>query len=212
MKSIVYLFIFLCPFFALAQETLEAQETQETQDALKAADDASSKVGGIYFNNDKMSYSRIIGQKVGNIAGAYFSMGLSGAKRNLQIEGKSANLKISEGKPQFTVVFSDNKKSEVVFSSPDMIDYLFLVKLKTGKHERKLQNGSYGLTGIESDIAQKYIIPITIEKIDEAAYSITPKEELQKGEYGFYFNIPKSNDEDSKGRPFNGIFDFSIVK
>ena len=186
--------MFLCPFLVMGQESVK---------------DCSPDVGGIYYNQSKMGYSRIIGQKVGNVAGAYFSFGLSGAKRNLQIEGKSANLKISESLPKFTIVFSDNQKSEVVFLSSEMLDNLVLVKLKSGKNERKLQNGSYGLTGIESNVSQKYVIPLSIDKIDDSTYSITPKEKLSKGEYGFYFNLPKSNDDENKS--FNGVFDFTIV-
>ena len=49
---------------------------------------------GIYYNNERVGYSRIIGKNVGNIAGAYFTLGLSSAKSNKVIEGETAELEI----------------------------------------------------------------------------------------------------------------------
>lgn len=43
---------------------------------------------GIYYNDTKLDYSRIGGKKVGNIAGAYFTLGLSSAKASVIIEGE----------------------------------------------------------------------------------------------------------------------------
>lgn len=197
MNKLILLIMLLSPLLLMGQESESI---------------SSPDVGGIYYNQTRVGYSRITGQRVGNLAGAYFSFGLSGAKRTLQIEGKTATLKISDNLPQFTIVFSDNEKSEEVFKSSEMLNYLVLVKLKTGKNERKLQNGSYGLTGVESSVAKKYIIPLSIEKVGESTYSIIPKEKLSKGEYGFYFNIPKSKGEEEKDNSFNGVFDFSITK
>ena len=197
MNRLFILIMLFCPLLLMGQEPESV---------------TSSDVGGIYYNQTRVGYSRITGQRVGNLAGAYFSFGLSGAKRTLQIEGKTATLKITDELPQFKIVFSNNEKSDEVFKSSDMLNYLVLVKLKTGKNERKLQNGSYGLTGVESSVSKKYIIPLSIEKVGEATYSIIPKEKLSKGEYGFYFNIPKSKNEGEKDNSFNGIFDFSISK
>lgn len=195
MKILFSLIILFCPLLLMGQESESI---------------TSPDVGGIYYNQTRVGYSRITGQRIGNLAGAYFSFGLSGAKRTLQIEGKTAMLRITDNLPQFTIVFSNNEKSEVYFKSSKMLNNLVLVKLKSGKNERKLQNGSYGLTGVESSVSKKYVIPLSIEKVDESTYSIIPKEKLSKGEYGFYFNTPKSKDEEDSS--FNVVFDFSITK
>lgn len=72
------------------------------------AQEGAGANSGIFYNGEKVGSSRIIGQRLGNLAGAYFTMGLSGAKRALQIEGKSSDLTIDEKRPAFTVVFSDH--------------------------------------------------------------------------------------------------------
>ena len=55
-----------------------------------------------------------------------------------------AELIITEKRPSFTVVFGDSTAIPAIFQDPTNFDYLVLVELKKGKHERKLQTGSYG--------------------------------------------------------------------
>lgn len=169
---------------------------------------------GIFYNGEKIGSSRITGQRLGNLAGAYFSFGLSGAKRDLQIEGRSAELTIEEKRPEFTIVFAENAMP-AVFQNAANVDYLILVKLKQSKKERKLQNGSYGLTGVESNVSSKYVIPMKVEQLSATTFKFTPKEDLKKGEYGFYFNMPKLSEGEEanapeSSKPFNGVIDFNI--
>lgn len=118
MKILFSLIILFCPLLLMGQESESI---------------TSPDVGGIYYNQTRVGYSRITGQRIGNLAGAYFSFGLGGAKRTLQIEGKTAMLRITDNLPQFTIVFSNNEKSEVYFKSSKMLNNLVLVKLKSGK-------------------------------------------------------------------------------
>lgn len=178
-----------------------------------AQEDSSAKPG-IFYNGEKVGSSRITGQRLGNLAGAYLTLGLSGAKRDLQIEGKTAELTIKEKRPVFTVIFAENA-IPAVFQNADNADYLILVKLKQGKNDRKLQTGSYGLTGVESNVASKYVMPMKVERLSENVFTFTPKEDLKKGEYGFYFNLPKLSEEEEpnapeSAKPYNGVIDFNI--
>lgn len=163
---------------------------------------------GIYYNSDKIGYSRIVGKKVGNIAGAYFTLGLSAANSNKVIEGESAETKIKETKPVFTVHFGDDQQTGYLFTNPANIDNILLLKLYKKKKSRNLRTGKYGLTGVKTGVDEKDIQPLHIEKLDDNSYQIYPREELEKGEYAFYYigDIPEGKD------PFNGVFDFSVKK
>ena len=86
-----------------------------------------------------------------------------------------AELIITEKRPSFTVVFSDSTAIPAIFQDPTNFDYLVLVELKKGKHERKLQTGSYGLTGVESNLSGKYLRSLKVEQISQSAFVITPK-------------------------------------
>ncbi len=181
-----------------------------------AANAQTDKPAGIYLGDTKLKTSRITGQRLGNLAGAYFTMGLSGAKRDLIIEGPSASTHIKDTKPEFKIVFSaDSSALQYVFNDPAYVENILLVRLKKGKN-RKMQNGSYGLTGVESNLSDKYIIPLDVEQISETEFTLTPREDLKKNEeYAFYFNI-KEADEDSpepkKTKPFSMVFDFAVDK
>lgn len=173
--------------------------------------------GGIYYNGEEIPNSRITGQKLGNLAGAYFSMGLSGAKRNLKIEGKTSMLQIKEKLPSFEVVFIEgDERHGGMFADEDNLDYLVMVKLKGDKNGRKMQTGSYGLTGVESDLSEKKVIALAIDELGNGRYKISPREELEKGEYCFWFNIKvpvgeTEDDQELQLKPYNKVFDFTIT-
>lgn len=161
---------------------------------------------GIYYNNDKLGYSRIIGKNVGNIAGAYFTLGLSSAKSNKVIEGETAELEIKERKPEFTIVFGEDKQTGYIFSDAKHMDEILLIQLHEKKNNRNLRTGKYGLTGVKTGVDEKDVIPLAIEKIDDNKYIVHPKKKLEKGEYCFHYMGKPQNEEDT----FNGVFDFSI--
>lgn len=161
---------------------------------------------GIYYNNEKLGYSRIIGKNVGNIAGAYFTLGLSAAKSNKVIEGKTAEIEIKDKKPEFLILFGEDKQTGYIFSNERNTDNILLIQLHAKKNQRNLRTGKYGLTGIKTGIDENDVIPLSIEKIEDNQIKIHPKESLKKGEYCFYY-IGEAPNEESV---FNGVFDFSI--
>lgn len=168
------------------------------------------KVGVYYTNNSKLiqlSTSRITGSKVGNIAGAYFTLGLSAANNNKIVEGKESETVINDKSPVFKIVFGESRNIGYALSSIDNIDNIVLVKLHKKGKSRNLRTGKYGLiAGVQSGLNDDDIIPISIDDIDDVTQLVTPKEELKKGEYCFYYagETPKGEKE------FNSVFDFSV--
>lgn len=160
---------------------------------------------GIYYNNEKLGYSRIIGKNVGNIAGAYFTLGLSSAKSNKVVEGETSNTEINERKPIFTFVFGEDNLTGEIFSKSRNINDFVLLKLHDKKGKRNLRTGKYGLTGVKTGIDEKDVSPVNIEELSECKLSVSPKSKLDKGEYCFYYI-----GEQEEGNEFNGVFDFTI--
>lgn len=161
---------------------------------------------GIYYNNERVGYSRIIGKNVGNIAGAYFTLGLSSAKSNTVIEGETAELEIEEQKPEFIIVFGEDKQTGYIFSDEKHMDEILLIQLHEKKNKRNLRTGKYGLTGVKTGVDEKDVIPLSIERVEDNKYKVHPKKKLGKGEYCFYYIGKPQNEEHT----FNGVFDFSI--
>lgn len=165
-----------------------------------------SQETGIFYNNEKVGYSRIIGNNVGNIVGASLTLGISSAKSNKVIEGDAAELEIEEGKPNFSIKFGEDKQTGYIFTDPKNLDEILLLKLHVKKGSRNLRSGKYGLGGVKTGVDEKDIIPIAIEKINDNEFSIHPKKKLEKGEYCFYYTGRAQNEDNT----FNGVFDFSV--
>lgn len=165
----------------------------------------SQNIPGIYYNNKKLSYSRITGNSIRNIAGAYFSIGISPAKSYKIIEGTTSELGIKNIKPTFTIVFGEDKETGYIFSSIKNMNNIFLVRLGVKNGNRRIKTGKYGITGIVEGLGED-IIPIAIEKIDDNSIKITPKNQLLYGEYCFYYNGKPIDEKNT----FSGVYDFTI--
>lgn len=161
---------------------------------------------GIFYQGIKVGYSRIIGNNVGNIVGASLTLGISSAKSYKVIEGDMAELEINDSKPEFSVVFGEDKQTGYIFSDSKNMDDILLLKIHVKKGTRNLRSGKYGLGGVQIGVDEKDIIPIAIEKVDDYKYKVHPKKKLEKGEYCFYYVGKPKNEENI----FNGIFDFSV--
>lgn len=166
----------------------------------------AQKVPGIYYNNEKVGYSRIIGKNVGNIAGAYFTLGLSSVKSNKVIEGEAAETEIKEKKPEFLIIFGNDKQTGYIFSNERNTDNMLLIQLQGKKGKRNLRTGKYGITGVKTGVDEEDVIPLSIEKVGDNQIKIHPKKPLKKGEYCFYYIGEAPSEEGA----FNGVFDFSI--
>lgn len=160
----------------------------------------------IYHNGEKIGYSRIQGNKLGNLAGAYFTLGLSSAKSNKVVEGNTSGLDIKEKRPVFTIRFIESAKDSV-FMEKDNVENLVLVKMHEKKNSRLIRTGKYGLAaGVQTGISADDIIPLNIDDSDDEKYTFTikPKFDLENGEYGFVFIKDK--------KPSNKVYDFTIKK
>lgn len=157
----------------------------------------------VYFNGEKLKTSRIQGERIGNLLGAYVTVGLSPANTSKVIEGKQAELSINEKRPQFVIKFES--KNDRVYMKSENMEYIVLVSLQKKGSSRRLRTVKYGLiAGIQTNISEKEIVPISIEESESEAntYIVKPKEDLAKGEYAFYYI---RDDIEAKN-----VYDFSV--
>lgn len=177
-----------------------------------AQENSNAKTTGVYYNDIKMSYSRITGKKVGNVLGAYVTAGISAAKVRMTVEGKKADLVIKEDKPKFMFVFGrEDVSTGFVFTNESNLNNFLLVKMKTSGKGRTIIVGKYGITQIKGNIDTKDIVDVKIERIGDGVYSVVPQDNLEdKTEYGFYYRNAKSKDDSEDIREFKGIYDFRV--
>lgn len=159
----------------------------------------------VYYNGEKLYSSRITGKKVGNLLGAYVTAGISSAKQSLMIEGETSETAITEKRPTFRFKFGDSKDS--IFMDRGNMDKVILVKLYPKKKARQLRIGKYGLTaGVQTSVGIEDMIPLRVEEDENNSdmFVVRPKEELEDGEYAFYYS------DKNIARRENKVYDFSI--
>ena len=163
---------------------------------------------GIYYNGKKLGYSRMVGKRVGNALGAYMTMGLTTVKINRVVEGATAELEVTEKKPEFKVVFGEKDfTTGFIFTDRENLNRLLLVKLSVKKKNRNLNVGKYGITKIKTQTDEDNLVQLAIDQTDENTYTIHPREELEEGtEYCFYYRTDKDDKEEHHN--FDGVFDF----
>ena len=129
---------------------------------------------GIYYNNKAVSFSRIVGKKIGNVAGAYFTFGLSSAKAKINIEGSRSENTVASTKPTFVFKFGDkNPITGDLFANEENITRFLLVKVKIKGKQRSVIVGKYGLTQIKTNVDSKDIIALKLESKGNGVYEFT---------------------------------------
>lgn len=157
----------------------------------------------VYYKGEKLGTSRLQGNKVGNIFVASITASLAPANSARVVEGKTAETVITEKKPVFTIRFDSKRDS--LYANSENIDAIVLMKLHVKKDSRRLRTGKYGIAaGVQTGVAQKDLIPISIEEDEneDKVFMVKPKEELEEGEYAFYFMI--------KDIRLSKVYDFCI--
>lgn len=163
---------------------------------------ASSQV---FYNGEKLYSSRITGKKIGNLLGAYVTVGISSAKQSLMIEGETSENLITERRPTFKFKFGESKDS--VFMDKANMDKVVMVKLYPKKKARQLRVGKYGtVAGVQTTLGTEDMIPLRIEEDEEnnSIFNVRPKEDLEDGEYCFFYTDKQLE------HMANKVFDFSI--
>ena len=156
----------------------------------------------IYYNGEKLNYSKIQGNRVGNVVGAYFTIGISSAKSYKLIEGDTSGTDITDKRPEFKFTFASKKDS--LFADKNNFDGFVLVQLIVKKKMRRLITGKYGISGVQVKISEDIIQPFSVDEdeTDENTFIVRPKKELEPGEYAFFYMKDKPE--------VNKVYDFTI--
>lgn len=159
----------------------------------------------VYYKGEKLYTSRITGKKLGNLLGAYMTVGLSSAKQSLIIEGETSENIISEKRPEFMLKFGASKDS--LFMDKANIDKIVLIKIYPKKRLRQLRIGKYGfVAGVQTNAVGNDAIALRVEENEESegVFTIHPREELEDGEYCFFYT------DKEMMKKANKVYDFSI--
>jgi len=191
---------FLLPVFALSSLGVFAQ------DAANKNDPATWHDEGLYFYNKSDPGNAVViidpsvageGKKggFGHALATNYSGGLTKTKERAAVAGAHSQTVIKDKRPSFYFYFKADNLNPKLFS---------LCEFDVSKHERTLVIGSVNAFGGRSGISEKQIVEFTYERLSAGIFKVTPKTDLEEGEYCFIY-IGKVESTFA-----NGYYDFGI--
>lgn len=180
------------------------------------SDPLASREPGIYVANK----SRVVqihptsfsGTK-SNFLGAAFSYGLAKSKMRATVRGASANLTIAQLRPEFYFHFDEDLSASGLamtsfanFSAASPAEFV-LVKMERKNNSRETVLMEIGMFGSSTGARDKDVREFTFEKLKPGVFKVTPKANLDPGEYCFYF----AGVAGAYGIAGGKLFDFSIT-
>jgi hypothetical protein len=139
--------------------------------------------------------------------------GIKKSKVRATVRGKTANMAVSNSKPEFYFVFnpayqnSGDAMTGLFWGMPATSPNEFvMVQMKVKDSSREAVMGEYGVWSMKTGASEKEIREYSFEKLKPGIYKVIPKENLATGEYCFYFASTVAG----LGMAGGKIFDFSI--
>ena len=131
--------------------------------------------------------SAVTRNRSGSKIATTLTQGIWVTKEKAMINGSESAIKTKEPYPVFYFYLNEKDRTmAVVRYFPASVNQFQLVKFDQKKGVREVTIGKvssyYGKTGIPND----RIMEISIDKVGDGIYKVTPKQVLKPGEYGFY--------------------------
>ena len=155
---------------------------------------------GIFLQRDDQ-FAQIDGRTITKYRGGFLkslaTVGFAASKTKAEIPGRNAPTRLKTSSPVF-YIHLDRRQDIYAFS---------LVELDQKEKARQIEVASTSNTsGVTYGVPDKYRREIVLEKVALGYYKVSPKEELEPGEYGFFLFPGGANTAVAK------IWDFGIDK
>lgn len=163
-------------------------------------DPVSAHEAGIYLLDDKdgkrnmtqLEPSISTQSKSGGFFKSAMTYGIAKIKSKAVLSNSNARLQINNARPVFYFYFevknSGLSNSGNVYSGSSTSPNEFvLVKMDQKKNVRELTVGQANVFGAQSGTLDKYSRPFDYEKLAPGVYKVTPRIDLDDGEYGFFY-------------------------
>lgn len=189
-------------------------------------DPAKPHFPGIYLVESPAKWSRILPTasdqaKTGGIFGYALTGGLASASVKAKISGTAARIQTNNVKPVFYMFFDESVPRGLSgasvwitgagsqTSSPTELSLVRLVQKSNGREARV---GSINIAGSKSGVMDKDRIAFDVEQVRPGVFTVSPKYQLEAGEYGFVQSVTGGNVSGGGGALTARIFDFGVAK
>jgi len=168
--------------------------------------DASGKKKMVFI--DRVGAGR---QKTSNVLGSAFSYGIAKAKVKAEIPGSHAVVRTHEARPVFYMFFPSSANlggfgGNDVITSPSQFS---LISLEEKKDHRETAVAKMGFASASAGTDDKRAKLFDVERIRNGVYRLTPKTDLEGGEYAY---IASTGTSGSATQHTVVIYDFGVDK
>ena len=131
--------------------------------------------------------------KSGGFLKSAMTYGIAKIKSKAVLSNRNARLQLATTRPVFYFYFEvknaglSNSGSIYSSASSSSPNEFVLVKMDQKKNGRELTVGQFSVFGAESGTLDKYSRPFDYEKLAPGVYKVTPRIDLDVGEYGFFY-------------------------
>lgn len=161
--------------------------------------------------------------KTGGILGYALTMGIASMSIKAAIPGKSAKIQTSSPRPVFYLYFDESVPRAMQTSSNSVWNSgngnvttspaeLSLVKFMEKAAAREARVGSLNIAGAKQGVMDQDQVAFDAELVRPGVFKVTPKGDLQPGEYGFIQALTGGNVSGGGGAMTARVFDFGILK
>lgn len=147
--------------------------------------------------------------RTGGVFTNSITYGITKIKQKANLPGRNADLQIPRTRPIF-YFYLDSTTGGLNTASgiPSDPNEFMLVRFNQRSDNREVTIAKQNAFGGKGGLSDEYVVPFDSEDLGNGIFRVTPREELKKGEYGFYLvNSGNSNASAAIGAKF---FDFGI--
>jgi hypothetical protein len=153
------------------------------------------------------------GTKSGGMFTSAMTYGIAKAKWKAIVRGEKSSIRTSESRPTFYFYFEQRKGTlsnsgawMAWFGGLSSPNQFTLARFESKKSDRELVVGEFGAWGGSTGTRSKDVVDFDFEKIAPGIYKIAPRDDMQPGEYCFFY----TGQNNSMGMGGGNLFDFGI--
>jgi len=186
---------------------------------------------GIYMLNDSARPARMARidptisnqSKTGGILGYAFTGGIASLSIKAVIPNVSARITSASARPTFYFYFDEANRSLSQAGTPSLWmagaataitspNEFSLIQFDVKKDRRETRVGSMNLGGAKSGVMDKDRIGFDYEQVAPGVFKVSPKSDLEAGEYGFLYSVSTGSGPGMWGGGTGGarVFDFAV--
>ena len=150
------------------------------------------------------------GGKTGGMFKTAMTYGISKAKWKAVVKGPHASLRLTERRPTFYFYFEEKagglSQAGGLSGGASSPNEFLLARMEAKSAERELVIGQVGAFGASTGARSKDLVPVDVQKVRSGVYMVQPQNDMEPGEYGFYY----AGSTQAMGATGGKLFDFGI--